>query len=315
MFNDQVNVYINSKNRPVSESVSNFNVSIPDGLLRLYDKNEFWTLNVNFFSCFNSWFNCMKDFNDTFQLIYYDENGNETEKLTYQLTEGNPNVNDVKANLNNLLKNQVAVNYDKTRNQYTFQRVSIITPNKTNLYLNIINAEDFLGFPKTRRNDLILLPLLTNVYSEQPINVIGDEAITISITGDADLEGNTIDNFGTNEYVPSNIIFCQPIDVPPYSLLQYNNEDSGDSFQYRLKQVRDIKNFTLTIKNQDAEIIPDMTNYILTLQFIKHKSIDKNTSLLETLVDYLKQIFMMIGLQVFPSQTIDNNDNNNINEF
>ena len=46
----------------------------------------------------------MKDFNNTFELIYHDENGNETEKLTYQLTEGNPNVNDVKANLNNLLK-------------------------------------------------------------------------------------------------------------------------------------------------------------------------------------------------------------------
>jgi hypothetical protein len=311
MFQDKVNVYVNSKNRPVNETISKFNVSIPDGLLRLYDKNEYWTLNVNFFSCFNSWFNCMKDFNDTFQLVYHDENGNETEKLTYQLTEGNPNVNDIKANLNNLLKNHVAVNYDKTRNQYTFQRVSIITPEKTNLYLNIINAEDFLGFPKTKRNTLILLPLLTNVYSEQPINVIGDEAITISITGDADLEGSTIDNFGTNDYVPSSIIFCQPIDVPPYSLLQYNNEDAGDSFHYRLKQVRDIKNFTLTIKNQDAEIIPDMTNYILTLQFIKHKSIDRNTTLLENLVDYLKQIFMMIGLQVFPSQPINNNINEN----
>ena len=311
MFNDQVNVYINSKNRPANEPISNFNISIPDGLLRLYDKNEFWTLNVNFFSCFNSWFNCMKDFNDTFQLIYYDENGNETEKLTYQLTEGNPNVNDVKANLNNLLKNQVAVNYDKTRNQYIFQRVSVITPEKTNLYLNIINAEDFLGFPKTKRNTLILLPLLTNVYSDQPINVIGDEAITISITGDADLEGNTIDNFGNNVFVPSNIIFCQPIDVPPYSLLQYNNEDGGDSFHYRLKQVAEIKNFTLTVKNQDSEIIPNMTDYIIILQFIKHKSIDRNTTLLETLVDYLKQIFMMMGLQIFPS----NIDNNNINEF
>ena len=43
MFEDKVNVYINSKNRTVSENVSNFNVVIPDGLLRLYDKNEYWT--------------------------------------------------------------------------------------------------------------------------------------------------------------------------------------------------------------------------------------------------------------------------------
>jgi hypothetical protein len=60
MFNDQVNVYINSKNRSANETVSNFDVSIPDDLIRLYDKNEYWTLNVNFFSCFNRWYNCME---------------------------------------------------------------------------------------------------------------------------------------------------------------------------------------------------------------------------------------------------------------
>jgi hypothetical protein len=35
MFEDQVNVYINSKNRATSETVSNFNIAIPDGLLQL----------------------------------------------------------------------------------------------------------------------------------------------------------------------------------------------------------------------------------------------------------------------------------------
>ena len=214
----------------------------------------------------------------------------------------------MKNNLNKLLKNHVTINYDKPRNLYTFKRSSIVTTSRNKLYLNIINAEDFLGFPKTKRNTLIELPLLTDVYSEQPINVVGDEAITISINGDASLEGNTIDNFGTYEYVPSDIIFCQAIDVAPYSLIQYNNEDAGDSFQYRLKQVREIRNFTLTVKNQDNEVIPKMTDYILTLQFIKHKSIDKTASLLEKILDYLKQIFMMIGLEMFPSQTqtIDN---------
>jgi hypothetical protein len=245
----------------------------------------------------------MTNFNDHFQLIYHDNNGIETERLNFKLTEGNPDVYDVKNDLNKLLKTHVNVNYDKPRNVYRFMRSGIVTPSRTKLYLNIINVEDFLGFPKTKRNTLIELPLLTDVYSEQPINVIGDEAITISINGDASLEGNTIDNFGTNVYVPSEIIFCQSIDVPPYALLQYNNEDAGDSFQYRLKQVREIRNFRLTIKNQDNEVIPKMTDYILTLQFIKHKSIDRTSSLLENILDYLKQIFMMIGLEMFPLQT------------
>jgi hypothetical protein len=298
MFNDQVNVYINSKNRATNETVSNFNVAIPDVLLRLYDKNEYWTLNVNYFSCFNSWYNYMENFSDEFELIYHNNSGVQTEVIKCKLTEGNPDVYDVKTNLNALLKNHFTVTYDKPRNLYIYKRSSDnpTTTSRNKLYLNIINTEDFLGFPKSKRNTLIELPLLTNVLSEQPINVIGDEAITITINGDTDLEGNTVDNFGSKEFVPSDIIFCQTIDVPPYSLLQYNNEDAGDSFQYRLKQIREIKSFNLIVKNQDNEIIPKMTDYLLTLQFMKHKTIDKNTSLLTQILDYLKKIFMMIGL-------------------
>jgi len=315
MYEDKVNVYINSKNRAANETVSNFNVAIPDALLRLYDKNEYWTLNVNFFSCFNSWYNCMNNFNDEFELIYHNNSGVQTEVIQCKLTEGNPDVYDVKTNLNALLKNHATVNYDKPRNLFVFKRSSVTTTSRTKLYLNIINAEDFLGFPKSKRKTLIELPLLTNVYSEQPINVVGDEAITINVHGDVDLEANTVDNFGSKEFVPSDIIFCQAIDVPPYALLQYNNEDAGDSFQYRLKQIREIKNFNLVVKNQDNEVIPKMTDYLLTLQFVKHKSIDKTASLLEKILDYLKQIFMMIGLEMFPQPQPSNQININENDF
>lgn len=308
---EKVNVFINSKNRAANEAVSNFNVAIPDALLRLYNKNEYWTLNVNYFSCFNSWYNCQTNFNDQFQIIYYDNENNINEIMNLRLSEGNPDVYDIKNQLNKLLKNHVNVNYDKPKNIYIFKRTSIVTTDKHKLYLNIINAEDFLGFSKNKRNILIELPLLTNVFSEQPINVIGDEAITISINGDASLETSTIDNFSTKEYMPSDIIFCQPIDVPPYSLLQYANEDGGDSFQFRLKPIKDIKYFNLKIKNQDNEIIPTMTDYILTLQFIKHKTQNKTETLLESILDYIKQMFMMMGLNIFPTLQEENNLINN----
>jgi hypothetical protein len=307
VFEDKVNVYINSKNRSTLDSVSDFHVVVPKGLLTLHDKDEYWTLNVNFFSAFNSWYNCMDNFNNQFQLVYHNNNGIETERIDFKLTEGNPDVYDVKKNLSGLLNGHVNVNYDKPKNKYTFIRVSAISSNRHKLYLNIISAEDFLGFPRTKRNTLIELPPLTYIYSEQPINVVGDEAITISINGDASLEGNTIDNFGTNDYVPSDIIFCQAIDVPPYALLQYNNEDAGDSFQYRLKQVREIINFTLTVRNQDNEIIPKMTDYLMTLQFVKHKTTDKTATLLEKMLDYVKQIFTMISLELYPAQNYINN--------
>ena len=51
---DKICVFINSKNRAINESVSDFNVSIPDTLLKLHNKYEYWNLNVNYFSCFNA---------------------------------------------------------------------------------------------------------------------------------------------------------------------------------------------------------------------------------------------------------------------
>jgi hypothetical protein len=78
---EKVNVFINSKNRAENEPVSDFNVAIPDALLRLYNKDEYWTLNVNHFSCFNSWYNCQTNFNDEFQLIYYDNEDNINETI------------------------------------------------------------------------------------------------------------------------------------------------------------------------------------------------------------------------------------------
>jgi hypothetical protein len=172
------------------------------------------------------------------------------------------------------------------------------------MYLRVINCEDFWGFYKSDRNKDILLPYSENVFSNNTINIIGDEAIIIKINGDCILAGNTVDNFGTETFEPSKIIFMKPIDVPSNGLLQYNNDDGGDSFQYRLANVEQITWFTLTVHNQDDEIIPNFSDYILLLQFIRHKTEDgKIESLLNTLIDYVKQIYLLMSHFLFPSMT------------
>ena len=96
----------------------------------------------------------------------------------------------------------------------------------------------------------------------------------------------------------------KPIDVPSNGLLSYNNEDGGDSFQYRLANVEQITWFTLTIYNQDNEFIPNFSDYILLLQFIRHKTEDgKLETLLNSLLDYVKQIYLMISHFLFPAMT------------
>jgi len=224
-----------------------------------------------------------------------------TSIFDYTLQDGNPNVNDVRTNLNGLLLNKVVVSYDRIRNQFLYKRTLPITTDNFKMYLRIINSEDFLGFYKSERDKLILLPYLNNIYSHSIVNISGDEAIIIKIAGDCILSGNTIDNFGLTTYQPSNIIFMKPIDVASNGLLKYNNEDGGDSFQYRISNIEQITYFELSVHNQDDEFIPNFSDYILLLQFIRHTTENNKTnSLLETLIDYVKQIYLIISQIVFP---------------
>ena len=64
----KINIYINSKNRRVDESASNFNVIIPDGLLKL-NKDELFELSVISFCCANSFYHCNNN-NNKFQIIF-----------------------------------------------------------------------------------------------------------------------------------------------------------------------------------------------------------------------------------------------------
>ena len=111
---DKINIYINSKNRNENENANKFTVKIPNNLLRL-NRDEYFTLNVNGFYCYNSWFNCIDGFNNIFQIIIYDINDYITSIFDYRLQDGNPNVNDIRTNLNNLLLNKVVVSYDKIK--------------------------------------------------------------------------------------------------------------------------------------------------------------------------------------------------------
>ncbi len=71
------------------------------------------------------------------------------------------------------------VTYDKQRNQFIFKRSLPVSTQNYTMYLNIVNSEDFLGFYKSDRNINILLPYLQNIFSNNIVNILGDEAIMI----------------------------------------------------------------------------------------------------------------------------------------
>ena len=75
----------------------------------------------------------------------------------------------------------------------------------------------------------------------------------------------------------------------------------GDSFQYRLANIEQITYFEFTVHNQDDEFIPSFSDYILLLQFIRHSTKeDKIHTILESILDYIKQMYLIISQIVFP---------------
>ena len=62
-----------------------------------------------------------------------------------------------------------------------------------------------------------------------------------------------------------------------------------------------ISHFTLRVYNQDKELIPNFADYLLNLQFVKHKHEDDTKTILKKLLEYVRDIFMLISNQIFPS--------------
>lgn len=223
MTDNNINLYISSKNR-VDGDASSFSVVVPNGLISC-KKNENWKLNVNGFYLINSWYNIKSNYNNHFVVIY--------NSISYDiyLTEGSPNVYELLQDLNEKLATYMTVSYNRAKNKFTYKN-----NNATPCRIIPITAGDFLGFENFTDTNIDTL----GVESDDPINVQGDKMLFVKLyASDFTLANNSIDNLFTGDYLPNTIIFSVPINVPPQSLISYNNEDGGNSFTHLITQSRD----------------------------------------------------------------------------
>ena len=113
--------------------------------------------------------------------------------------------------------------------------------------------------------------LINNTTSTNSINVNSIRAINITIDKNIPLDNSNIDNINIMSN-HSDIIFQKSVDVPPYALIIYNNDDGGDSFQYTISNLNSIHSFRLSVYDQNMNIIEDMPDYLMHIQFnIKRK--------------------------------------------
>ena len=285
---NKINLYIDSRNKHQGDTTNNFKFIIPDSLLRC-KPNEYFTLNVTYFNCYNTIYQCNSNSN-YYQVIFRREDGSIYLISDKYLSIGNPNVIDLMAELNEQLKHLCIVEYIKLKNLFTYSRVKHIDEDYHTMYIKPINSSNFFGFPNN------IETLITTTTSINSINVNSIRAINITIDKNIPLDNSNIDNLNIMSN-HSDIIFQKSVDVPPYALINYDNVDGGDSFQYTISNLSSIHSFRLSVYDQNMNVISDMPDYLMHIQFnIRRK--EQIIPLLRTIIDYMKEIYL-IGAHIF----------------
>ena len=232
-------------------------------------------------------------------MIRKDHDGIIKETINIELPIGNLNVLQIASILNNYMLNHVIVNYDSISNKFSYARKHHPSPNDFTTTLSGITCGNFIGFDNETDIDITH----EGIKSTNKINVITLKAINIKVQGDINMINSTIDNFSTTKFQPNDIIFHKVIDTKSNNVLGYKNSDASNNFNYVLSNNNSgqINFFSLTILDQDLNLIDDIDDYFLHLQFIKMKK-QSMEFLLTKLVEYVKDIFLMIGNFLYPSK-------------
>ena len=285
----KINIYVNSKNRKSDETPSNYSVIIPDGLLKV-NKDEYFTMSVNSFYCYNDFYQCNINSN-SFNIIFRTNINDVYLTQKFNLNIGNPNIYDLINDINTKLSGYLTCSYNNIKNKITYTRTYAQTSNYYNMYIYPINSGGFFGF----NNNVETLISSSNTEGTYPININTIRALSIGIDGDISFNNNNMEsNLNNSVYKASDLIFQTAVSVPRGYLITYQNIDGGDSFKYNLGNNDRIKYFILSVYDQDGNTITDMTDYIIHIQFTINKK-SQQEQLLKTLIDYNKQSYLIIG--------------------
>jgi len=292
---ERINLYINSKNRNQNENINSLKINLPPGYISCKN-DEYFVLNVNSFNTFTTWNNCTT-YNNKGKLISRSIDGSIYQTLNFELPLGNPNAMQIDRSLNFSLLGFVNIKYDSISNKYIYYRDESLSIVHHKIYLLPTTCGQFLGFDNNNEVEITSF----GVESKYKINVITVKSLNIKVSGDISLINGTIDNFLSSNFTHNNIIFNYVVDTKFYKSLVYHSKDTSNNFVLH-NSLGQINNFTLDILDQDLKPIEDMEDYILHLQFIKTK---KQTSemILFKMLEYVKDIFLLIGNFLYPSKT------------
>jgi len=293
---DKINLYINSSYRKSDETPSKLKVIIPSGLVKSYGK-DYLTLSITSFYCYNTLYQ-MDETNNEFELVFRNNIGGIYQTLYYGFVNciGNPNVLDIRDELNSLLNGYCTVTYDKIKNLFLFTRTKAQDTNFHKMYLKIYSCSNFLGFSKKDTYKEIEITS-GGIYSYQPVNVIYHQQLLFNIDGDIQMSLNNLDNKNSDILEPTSVLFMKPIDINKNQLIMYDNYDGNASFQYKISQKDTINQINFFITNQDNEEITTLGDWQMTMQLERHDE-DNTETILTQIKEYIKYIFLLLGAKI-----------------
>ena len=303
----KITSFISSKNRQASESIYNFSVDYPDGVLSCKE-NEHMELNVLSFDMPNNMYN-INSTNDYFQITL--DNGLITD---IHIKHGNYSVKTLLKEFQTIFSQNVIPEasilhqffgtyadvltivcvYNETTNTYTFKKeidlpLGIELPIAFSLFFKPKTCGALLGMENNEE-----VEITANGMSTGLINLIDYNKIIVH-TENISYYYSNIENLSTisNRQFLSNIIFWKSkADVPPYQLIKYNNEDGGNSFVYKVEN-REINSLILQLKNERGEFLTDAVDYMIVIQYVFYERDDTNR-FLKSIDDTIKQFFNAI---------------------
>lgn len=303
----KITSFISSKNRQASETIYNFSVDYPDGVLSCKE-NEHMELNVLSFDMPNNMYN-INSTNDYFQITL--DNGLITD---IHIKHGNYSVKTLLKEFQTIFSQNVIPEasilhqffgtyadvltivcvYNETTNTYTFKKeidltLGIELPIAFSLFFKPKTCGALLGMANDVEVEITAIGMTTGL-----INLIDYNKIIVH-TENISYYYSNIENLSTisNRQFLSNIIFWKSkADVPPYQLIKYNNEDGGNSFVYKVEN-REINSLILQLKNERGEFLTDAVDYMIVIQYVFYERDDTNR-FLKSIDDTIKQFFNAI---------------------
>lgn len=246
--------FINSANRQSTEDVYNFTIDFQDGVLTC-NNNEFMEINVLSFDMPNNMYN-IDEFNNKFQIKDGENYINKT------IPAGNYNVKTFLKILQEIITEHIIVKYNEAQNTYIFQADTTQTGITDNSYkFKSINIGGLLNISNDIEYDITQAGFTTGL-----VNLVNFNKVMVK-TKNISYYYSNLQNLTTNKQLLNNVIFWKSkTDVEPYAILKYNNEDGGNSFNYKIED-RQINSIIFELKNERDEYILNAPEYLMVIQF------------------------------------------------